>query len=247
MKQNITRKIIEKVAGKIPPKYFAGAMAGFGIAATLGFYAARALANGQCDDPSGVGVMDYTEFLNYTDNLTDSATAAPDIVPNDQIPIGLTDTSAGVDEVLPSEKINAEIYLNGNESVEQLGKQGGLKLDVVYDSGNETISVDNVTEVLPMPSLYDKEMLSMGDNLCLNSSTGQTYELTIQEFGMKGDGAMLKVTNMDTGKSLTEIVDAGYNEALNFGNETLELWVNELFSGEDNKFVELSVKTCLNG
>ena len=237
-KQNVIGKITEGLVEKIPLKYFVGTIAGFGVAATLGFYAAKVLATGSCDDTSGIEMGSYVDLFNNT-------TAVPDITSDSQTSTGLTDTSVTVDKVLQPEEFNATICLNGNESVEQLGKPGGLELEVSVDSLNRTVDVAEIIEIPPMPSSYDNEMLFRSDSLYLNSTTGNTYEFAVKEFGKNGC-AILEITNMDTNKSISEIVQTGYSQKFAFGNETLDLQVNELFDGLDKKFLEISAETYLN-
>ncbi|MEA2004347.1 MAG: hypothetical protein U9O53_05345, partial [archaeon] len=97
----------------------------------------------------------------------------------------------------------------------------------------------------PMPSSYENEMLLGGDSLYLNSTTSNTYELAVKEFGKNGC-AIVEITNMDTNKSISEIIQTGYRQKFAFGNETLDLQVSELFDGVDEKFLEISAKTYLN-
>ena len=137
-KQNLTRKIIGKVAEKIPLKYFVPVMGSIGIGASVMYYITKITSN-QCDDPSVIGITEYTDLLNCTGD-----------VPG--VPDGAyIETPANVDDKMQPGPFSEEIRLNGNESVEKIGKQGGLELELRVDPVNETVDVSKITEVPPMP------------------------------------------------------------------------------------------------
>lgn len=232
--QNTTRKVIGTVAEKIPLKYFAAVMGGIGIGSSLTYYITK-IAFNQFDDPSATVIPDYTGFLNCTGDVP-------------YVPGGVDiETPVNVDDKIQSSPFNEEIRLNGNESVEKIGKQGGLKLELRVDPVNGTVDVTEITEVPPMPSSYNEEALHRNLPLFLNSTEGNTYEINLTEFGKDGN-AMLEITNLETGESVTEIVEEGYREALNFCNETLDFYVDKLFNGmgADGKFLKVSCDTYSN-
>ena len=230
VKQNMTGKIIGNVAEKIPLKYFVPVMGAIGIGASVVYYVTK-IASNQCEDPSATGITDYVDILNCTGDVLG-------------VPEGAYgETPANVDTKIQSGSFTEEIRLNGNEPVEKIGKQGGLKLELRVDPENGTVDVTEITEVLPMPSSYNEETLHLDEPLFLNSTKGNTYEIAVMDFG--NEQAILEITKQETGESVTEIVEEGYREALNFGNETLDFCVNELFNGkgENEKFLKVSCET----
>ncbi len=233
VKQNLTRKIIGKVAEKIPLKYFAAVMGGIGIGSSLTYYITK-IAYNQCDDPSVIGITDYTDFLNCTGDV-------PGVPDGSYI-----ETPANVDDKMQPGPFSELIRLNSNEPVEKIGKQGGLELELRVDPVNGTVDVAEITEVLPMPSSYNEETLHLDEPLFLNSTKGNTYEIKVMDFG--NEQAILEITKQETGESVTEIVKEGYREALNFGNETFKLYVKELFNGigDDGKFLKVCCETDSN-
>ncbi|MCK5474055.1 MAG: hypothetical protein KAI53_01500 [Candidatus Aenigmarchaeota archaeon] len=231
--QTIGKKIISKVAEKIPLKYFVPVMGGIGIGASVMYCIAKSASN-QYDDLPATEITGYADIINCTDEIP-------------KVPEGTyNETPANVDNKIQPDSFTKEICLNrhGNESIEEIGKLGGIELELSVDHGNETVDITKITEVPHMPSSYNEEPLHLHDSLSLNSTNGHTYKINLTDFGKNGE-AMLEITNLETGKSVTKFVENGYTEALKFGNETLELSVNKLFSGGGNygKFLEVSAKT----
>ena len=232
IKQNLDRRVIGKAAEKIPLKYFANAMVYFGLGASAMHYIMK-IASNQYDDPSATEIIDCRKILNCTDGVSG-------------VPDGAYgETPANVDDI-QSGSFTEEIRLNGDEPVEKIGKQGGLELELRVDPENGTVDVTEITEVPPMPSSYTEEPLHLDESLFLNSTNGNTYEIKVTDFAK--EQAILEITNLETGKSVSEFVRDGYKEVLNFGNETLEFCVNDLFNGkgENKKFLKVSCETYLN-